>query len=159
MLFSCFYHPYCLSYFVFWLLTLFDQPRKGKREIRTFSSSLKGASAPLTPVSADEWGSGKIWVCGSDSPTSPWGAGWVRCRESTVPWDRQVQTTQSLSPQPGDHVGRKVWGCQRHRLSGAPPGPASPHHPPARTCRQMAQSTLPFIFRTLTALCKSQLCP
>lgn len=41
----CFHHPYCPSYFGFWLGTLFAEPRRGRGEIRPFPSSFSAMRA------------------------------------------------------------------------------------------------------------------
>lgn len=92
----CFRHPYSLFYFLFWLLTLFTQPRRGRVEIRTSFSLRSGTrtahnrsscaafsegSLGTTHSPTDEQGSGKI--CSVDSLPSPGRAEWVK---GMVPW-------------------------------------------------------------------------
>lgn len=101
-----FRHPYSLFYFVFWLLTLFTQPRRGRGEIRTSFSLHSGTrtahnssscaafnkgSLGTTHSSTDELGSGNSWVCSTDSFTSPGRAGQVK---GMVP----EKSAQRLSP-------------------------------------------------------------
>lgn len=157
---------------LFWVLALnpLCSPRRGRGQIRIFSSLYSGVRAAHSRGSWAPFSEGSLG-------TTPFSIrGWTGFRDKLRLQHRQPHFTygsgmgevqQALSaraetsadcveplPTPGVHAGRKMWGCPRHCLSSAPP-----HHPLARTCRQMAQSTLPFIFRILTALCKSQLCP
>lgn len=106
----CFHHPYSLFYFVFWLLTVFTQPRRGRVKIRTSFSLHSGTrtacnsrscaafsegSLGTTHSSTDEQGSGKSWVCSTDSLTSPGRAGGVK---GMVPWcQRRVHTASPHS--------------------------------------------------------------
>lgn len=98
MLFGIAFATHTLFYFVFWLLTLFTQPRRGTVEIRTSFSLHSGTqtahnsssctafsegSLGTTHSSTDEQGSGKSWICSIDNLTSPGRAGWVK---DMVPW-------------------------------------------------------------------------
>lgn len=102
MLFGIAFATHTLFYFVFWLLTLFTQPRRGREEIRTSFSLHSGTwtahissscaafsegSLGTTHSSTDGQSSGKSWVCSIDSLTSPGRAGWVK---GTVPCQRKV---------------------------------------------------------------------
>lgn len=152
-------------YSAFWLLTLFTQPRRGRVETWTSFSFHSGTrTAHNSSSCAASWEPFPHplmnRVQGKAESAALTASLHLGEQDGQKAWCHGVrEKCTKLLPILRDDAGRKVWGCLRHRLSSTPPGAVSTHHLLARTRRQMAQSTLPFIFRTLTALCKSQLCP
>lgn len=170
----CFHHPYYLSYFEFWLEALFAEPRKGKREVRSFSflfSAMRAthSSSPWVVFSERSLGTSLGYLLMNEFQGKAESAA-LAAPLHLGEWDgRSAESPQCCGRDKGrlcracPHTHGNMWEGKfgaflRHLLSSAPPEAVSLQHPLARTRRQMAQSTLPFIFRSLTALCKSQLC-
>lgn len=169
----CFCCPYCPS----WVLALNSlcSAKKGSGEIRTFSSlysdmrvahnraswaPFSEGSLATTHYSTSWWTKfGGNWACSTDSLSLPRGAGKVKSESPHCHGRDKFKLCRPSSRNWGNMREGMSTSYLRRYLSSAPPGAVSPHQQLARTCRQMVQSSLPFIFWTLTALCKSQLCP
>lgn len=111
----CLCHPYCLSYFGFWLWTLFAQPRRGRGEIRTFSSLCSGARAAHNgsswgPFSEESLRTTHSGIC--------WG---TRFREKTSLWHWQPHFTEGSGT---GEVQRALSATGETRADCAEPLPA-----------------------------------